>query len=454
MPGPEGIASETRVTMNLNSRPILIIGMQRSGTSALAGALARLGLSLGNEKWLYEADINNPTGYFENRKITTLNMRCLDIFQMHATSFNGLQPNWKEHPMAGDLRSDLKNILEEEFEGVGRWGIKHPLNSLLLPLYNDVFSEMGLEPSYILCVRNPLEPMASEARLDFGDSYRVMASLGKMAIGSWLRYTLGSFADTHGHSLQVVSYDELLVNPRLQLERVVSHEQDWTPTEDEWQAAAASVKPDLRHNRGAEDAFVSLPSLVRETYRAAISFDGGDSCWKEVLGLHRKFEEWVHLMAEPGPQAGKLGLSWVEGGVRKVAEARFAPSGGWQTVCLEIDAPPRTWLVGLIYGQPCRVWIRRSEWHFGDQASPAPLACGSGSEITTQGDYCRLNGVFEPDQIRFRTTDAPGPYRLELEFWLETGLSISGDAAYRVSRRLDQCVTVVEEMLCSKKPGR
>ncbi len=165
--------------MSLHPRPIVIIGMQRSGTSALAGALVHLGLNLGNEKWLYEGDANNPQGYFENRKIVTLNLRCLEAFQMHPTSFGQLPPNWKEHPMAEDFRADLKKILIEEYEGGGRWGMKQPVTSLLLPLYNDVFSGLGLTPTYVLCVRNPLESMASEARLDFGDSYPSWLPLGR-----------------------------------------------------------------------------------------------------------------------------------------------------------------------------------------------------------------------------------------------------------------------------------
>ena len=47
-------------------RAILILGMHRSGTSALAGLLARLGVELGND--LYGADAEaNARGFFEHR---------------------------------------------------------------------------------------------------------------------------------------------------------------------------------------------------------------------------------------------------------------------------------------------------------------------------------------------------------------------------------------------------
>ncbi len=171
----------------------------------------------------------------------------------------------------------------------------------------------------------------------------------------------------------------------------------------------------------------------------------GDDSWQQVLGLHREFEKWVSAMAEPGLPVGKLGLSWTEGGGRKIAETRFAPAGGWQTVRLEINAPPLTPLFGLIYGHPCRVWIRRSVWISGNQVLPAQMRCGPGSELAPRNGVLCLHGVLEPDQIRSRTPDGAGPFILELEFWLETGMTISGDAAYRVSRRLDECVSFVEQ---------
>ena len=46
---------------------IFILGMPRSGTSALGGALNIMGLEF--DSYMMEADDDNPKGYFENKLI-------------------------------------------------------------------------------------------------------------------------------------------------------------------------------------------------------------------------------------------------------------------------------------------------------------------------------------------------------------------------------------------------
>lgn len=418
------------------TNPTVIVGMQRSGTSALAGALRKLGVYFGEEELLYAADGNNVEGYIEHRKATLLNLRCLDAFQMHPTSFNRLPDNWQEYPQALALLHDLTAFIVDDFSGRERWGIKQPVTSLVLPIYNEVFARLGLDPHYVLCVRNPIENMASEAKLDFGDSYRVMPTLGKRAIGSWLRYTLGSFADTVGHALSVVPYDRLLSEPREILRRIV----DWSPPSESWHEAIGSVRTDLRHYRTSVDDLRAFPAIVRNTYLAALQFDGADPAkWEAMLALHREFLTWQTLFSEPEIAAGVLGLAWPEGGDRRVAEVRYQPNGHWQTVRLAIDAPHRTLVSGLLYGQPCRAWIRRSIWRSGDQAAQAAIRAGLGSAISSTRGIACLHGVFEPNQINLVTPDFPGPFELELEFLLEAGVSLSEAAAADLAQKLDRC---------------
>ena len=54
---------------------ILVLGMHRSGTSALAGSLALTGVALGDD--LLPANEGNVTGYWEHRRLIALNERVL-----------------------------------------------------------------------------------------------------------------------------------------------------------------------------------------------------------------------------------------------------------------------------------------------------------------------------------------------------------------------------------------
>jgi hypothetical protein len=438
--------------MTHSSRPIVIIGMQRSGTSALAGALARLGVNFGSEELLYQGDANNPQGYFEHRKATILNLRCLHTFQMHPTSFGCLPKNWKVNPQSESLRSELKDYLKIEFAHQKRWGIKQPVTSLVLPIYNDVFSELGVEPHYVLCVRSPLETMASEARLDFGGSYRVMPSLGMRAIGSWLRYTLGAAADAFGYKLSVVAYPDLLSNPADVLARLVARDDSWQPSTEQFQEAVASIKTDLRHNRVSLDELDAFPPIVKQTYLATTRFnDSNQTDWDEILALHQEFTTWTELLGDPEPAAGKLGLAWVQDGKARVTETPFQPTGDWQTVAIQVDAPPKTNLNGLLYGPPFRGWIRRSIWHVGDMKTSATLRGGLGSQLSYEAGMYRLDGVFEPNQIGLTTPGGEGLYTLELELLLETGPQVFEDAAAALARKLEACVSNFE-LLSAQKP--
>ena len=59
----------------VSSRAIVVIGMHRSGTSAVARGLAALGVDLGDD--FLDAQPENPTGYWEDRGIVELNERVL-----------------------------------------------------------------------------------------------------------------------------------------------------------------------------------------------------------------------------------------------------------------------------------------------------------------------------------------------------------------------------------------
>jgi hypothetical protein len=438
--------------MRLHPNPIIVIGMQRSGTSALSGALNRLGLFFGNGDWSYPPDPNRQHGLLEHRKATILNLRCLETFQMHSTSINEMPLNWDEHPLAESLKAELRGFLLDEFSGVGRWGINQPLTTLVLPLYRAVFDELEVSPQYVLCVRNPIEVMRTEAQLDIGQSYRLMQSPGKRAIGSWLRYNLGSFAGTVGNPLTVVVYDKLVTSPLAQLQRIVGRHPDWTPSSEAWDAATNEIRGDLRHNNESTDELNTFPSIVRRTYElAAGSYD--EDPRDAALVLHWEFVKWSRLFADPQPTEGKFGVAWLHSGKPRIAEAHYTPAFAWQTARLSIDAPPNTLVSGLIYGLPCRVWIRRSVWNWKGRQTQADIRSGIGSVIGRDHGLVRLDAVFEPDQIQILTPQAnSGPYELEVEFFLETSPSIASEAAARLAKSLEECVAVIET-LAPKAPG-
>lgn len=56
-------------------RLVIVLGMHRSGTSALSRSLMALGLSLGQS--LLDPQPDNPLGYWEDREIVAINEEVL-----------------------------------------------------------------------------------------------------------------------------------------------------------------------------------------------------------------------------------------------------------------------------------------------------------------------------------------------------------------------------------------
>ncbi|MGH2482289.1 MAG: sulfotransferase family protein, partial [Ktedonobacteraceae bacterium] len=59
----------------LNNTAIIVLGMHRSGTSAVAGMLNALGMYLGSDLMAPAAD--NPKGFYEHNGITNLHDELL-----------------------------------------------------------------------------------------------------------------------------------------------------------------------------------------------------------------------------------------------------------------------------------------------------------------------------------------------------------------------------------------
>ena len=61
------------------STPIVVLGMHRSGTSALTGMLHSLGIHLGPEEDLKSPQKDNPQGFWENNTLVAVSYTHLTL---------------------------------------------------------------------------------------------------------------------------------------------------------------------------------------------------------------------------------------------------------------------------------------------------------------------------------------------------------------------------------------
>src|SRR5512141_539121 len=143
---------------------LVVLGMHRSGTSALTGALAKAGAVAGAH--LMPPTSDNPEGYWECAPVVRLNDELLQRVGARWDSVVALPADWTSLPAVESLRSEAAAIVAAEF-GDARFAVlKDPRLCRLLPFWRDVFAEAGFTLSAALMVRRPMEVAASLARRD------------------------------------------------------------------------------------------------------------------------------------------------------------------------------------------------------------------------------------------------------------------------------------------------
>ncbi|MGH8075357.1 MAG: hypothetical protein ACREO4_15000 [Lysobacter sp.] len=186
----------TRVRRDL----LLVLGMHRSGTSAMAGVLDKLGVELGDE--LLPPTKDNPKGYFENAKIVDAHEVMFAALGRAWHDPRPLPGSWVQDNAAVMAQRELAGVLGVLFADSGIVAVKDPRSSRVLPLWREVAEQAGARVAPVIMVRHPDEVAASLHRRD-GLS-RSRAHL------LWARYLLDAERASRGSARVFVAYEALL----------------------------------------------------------------------------------------------------------------------------------------------------------------------------------------------------------------------------------------------------
>lgn len=192
------------------SRAVLVLGMHRSGTSAIARGLQALSVYLGDD--FLDAQPENPTGYWEDRGIVAINERLLKSVGTTWDGVTPIDPGRLEGWRTWRLRRATIRYLRGRFTPQPLWGFKDPRTVRLLPFWLRVLHDCDVDGAYLLVIRNPSSVAASlhaRQRMDLQTAQHL-----------WLAYLVPFLDRIAGKPLVVVDYDLFITDPRAQLQRI------------------------------------------------------------------------------------------------------------------------------------------------------------------------------------------------------------------------------------------
>jgi hypothetical protein len=240
---------------------VLVLGMHRSGTSSMAGALIRLGGTAPLN--LMPPTEDNPKGYWESTLLMTLNDEILAAGGSHWQDWRQFDPTRIDAAAAFALKERARSAVAGEFGDARLAVIKDPRMCRLMPFWSLVFREADWSVRPVLQLRSPLEVALSLNRRD-----GIPLGLG---CHIWLRHVLDAEAGTRDMCRAVVDWNDFLSSPRRTLERVGEQlDVVWPRWSDGVLAEIDEfVSADLRRERASGSDLQVHPAvndLVREAY--------------------------------------------------------------------------------------------------------------------------------------------------------------------------------------------
>ena len=346
----------------VSRKAIVVLGMHRSGTSALCGALDLLGVNFG--KHLMPANEANPKGYWEHPEIVALHDELLRSLGSRWDDDRPLPPDWVERDISLEIRSLLIRVLERDFAHASLLGLKDPRMCRLMPLWFPLFEKLGLKPYFVLVVRHPsgvAQSLAKRDGIDHALSYLL-----------WLQHTLEAEAVMRRHKRSFVDYDEMLDDPVAALRRVRSElKLDFRVPSRAGGSLRKFLEPSLRHHkaraRKCEEAADRVPPLIIEVYETIRKGTTPDDVARRISPLREQLarseelfyprlnvlekqveslDQTVEKSAESAPRAEELVRLDIFRAVGEEysaahSDARYFTSGSWKLLQIDLPCVPR-----------------------------------------------------------------------------------------------------------------
>jgi hypothetical protein len=244
-------------------RAIVVLGMHRSGTSALAGVLCGLGAAA-PKKTFMGPDPCNQKGIFEALALAQAHDEFLTAAGSCWHDWRKFDLQWAQSQAAVQYSANIKTVLIDEFGDEPMIVLKDPRICRFVPYTLSLLADLNVSPVAVLSVRNPLEVALSLQRRD---NFAVPKS-----IMLWLRHVLDAEYFSRGLPRYFLPYEGLLQNWRHHVDRIAEKTDIAWPDRSDRSGAEIDqfLTAELYHERATWDEITDhrdVLELARRTYR-------------------------------------------------------------------------------------------------------------------------------------------------------------------------------------------
>lgn len=251
---------------------ILVLGMHRSGTSALARLIGFMGAALPADA--IDAHSDNARGYWESAAIVKADDQLLRVarsswFDPRPLDLSRLEPS--------ALRSRKDRIWEAVTAAFGDaplMTIKDPRQCRFVPTVVEALAEHGVAARAVLMLRSPQAVARSIASRD--------GTTSAFAHLLWLRHMIEAERASRGLMRTVIDFDAMLTDWRDAARRLLPLTGGPMPEGDMAAAIDGFLDPALRHHRqeasaGLEQPLAGIVEAVRQGLDALAERDDAET---------------------------------------------------------------------------------------------------------------------------------------------------------------------------------
>ena len=210
-------------------KTVVVLGMHRSGTSAVAGMLHKLGVNMGDN--LYPPDHGNPQGHFED----------IGFMEANTAILRAAGGEWHNPPSDFQIKvfgarevGRIIDLINERRSHNRVWGFKDPRTCITLPLYLP-----HLADAFFIVLHRCCKDVAASLHARDGDDFHFQHDNETLCAEYKARLS-AALSDVPAHRILRIQFSDLMELP-LSVAHTINRFADLKRSDAALESAAAVV---------------------------------------------------------------------------------------------------------------------------------------------------------------------------------------------------------------------